>query len=77
VPVEDATLDDPVLEQRLPAGQEVPGALLNLADEAVVQQVPPEGAQVLEVSQPPNAREMRLFSGFSGACSDLLVVYGG
>ncbi|MDQ3152684.1 MAG: hypothetical protein M3R63_13515 [Actinomycetota bacterium] len=27
--------------------------------------------------QPTNAREMRLFSGFSGACSDLLVVYGG
>jgi RimJ/RimL family protein N-acetyltransferase len=24
-----------------------------------------------------NAREMRLFSGSSGACSDLLVVYGG
>ena len=23
-----------------------------------------------------NAREMRLFGGFSGACSDLLVVYG-
>ena len=34
--------------------------------------------QVVEMEwETPNAREMRLFSGFSGACSDLLVVYGG
>ncbi len=55
VPVEDPVLGDPALEQRFASREEVAGAALDLGHQAVIEDVTPEGLDVVEVLLPPRA----------------------